>query len=54
MSVGHLGFHATEENAQPLQIGIHQNWIQHLLAVRKQQKNIIYVEKQGCVASSPD
>ena len=53
-SVGHLGFHAIEKNAQHLQTGIHRIWTQRALLDRKQPKNIIYVEKQGYVASSPD
>jgi len=52
--VGHLGFHATEKNAQHLQSSIRRIWTQHTLVDRKQQKSIIYVEKQGCVTSSPD
>jgi len=38
----------------PLKTGIRRIWTQHTLVDRKQQKNIIYVEKQGCVTSSPD
>ena len=44
---GHFGFFALEKNAQHLQSGIHQIWIQHIQIDKKQQKNIIYYEKQG-------
>jgi len=43
-SVGHLGFHAIEKNAQHLQVRIHQNWTQHILIDRKQQKTL-YMSK---------
>ena len=36
-----------KKNAQHLQSGIHQIWIQHIQIDKKQQKNIIYYEKQG-------
>jgi len=42
------------KNAQHLQVGIHRISTQHILTDKKEQKNIIYVEKQGPVASSLD
>ena len=47
-SVGRLGFHAIEKNAQQLQVGIHQNWTQHTLVDRKQQKTL-YMSKNKVV-----
>ena len=40
-----ISFH--RKNAQQLQIGIRLIWTQHILIDQKQQRNIIYVEKQG-------
>jgi len=47
-SVGHLGFHAIEKNAQHLQTGIHRIWTQHTLVDRKQPKNIICRKTRLC------
>jgi len=54
--VGHLGFHATEKNAQHLQTGIVYIGfgLSTYYLTENNEKNIIYVEKQGCLTCSPD
>ena len=51
---GHFEFWALEKNAQHIQSGIHWILIQHIEIDQKQQKNFIYIEKQGPTPSSPD
>jgi len=36
----------TKENAQHLQVGIHQNWIQHILVDRKQPKTLYMLKNK--------
>ena len=51
---GNLEFLRFAKNAQGLVSGINRIWNQHPQIDKKPSKNVVYIQKQGHVVSSPD